>query len=470
MQTRNAFKLWRRKMNPDFLVDQGINDLLQGGDRDKAYTKKEVEALVARVQQLEDSVRQAEDDVAIVQQAQTSDWPSLLMHLRRHAGSLRRLLVEERRLRERGEELAAVLLAQSGLPFTTLTQAEVQLLSSGETPAPLEAAGGDFLPRPHPATRLTHAVRPPEASSSLVWGQNRSPHGKTAPTSHTGATLPQPVHGQVEGHPEGLGDRRPPLPGSSAAQQYLAAKARETLRAWRETEELRRRLDCSKHAWATAKDQHRVLKQRLVQERMASQRHAQQLLHMVSERDARLVFLQKELVELARAEVTDQEMEAGEGGHHKFRAIEVLQEHMLQMQREDVARATALLEVMHTLEIPNGTPKEEITGGLSGDMAHLRGQVVELQDQITEMEQQGSVQAVVEALELIDYLQGQVSGLEHRVVTMQGQHLRVFGTTTLEAPKGGTSTSQAAQRKTLGSRTGGNQQHPTSTSAGFVGV
>ena len=240
-------------------------------------------------------------------------------------------------------------------------------------------------------------------------------------------------------------------------QQYMAAKARETARAWREAQEWRRRLRASTHAWSTTVSVQGDLQRRLTEERSAARRHAEQLLRMVTERDGRLAALQHELTAIARMDLPLESNKRGSGYHggdlndnlsassraskRRQRAAETLRDHMVKMQSEDRARAAQLLDIMQGVAPEllgygggggGGVNKDKKlssvheTANAAGvvvvaserEVSKLRGRVAELQDQVTELEQQGGVRVVVETMELVE-------GLQEELAAMQDSHARL---------------------------------------------
>ena len=240
-------------------------------------------------------------------------------------------------------------------------------------------------------------------------------------------------------------------------QQYMAAKARETARAWREAQEWRRRLRASTHAWSETVSVQGDLQRRLTEERSAARRHAEQLLRMVTERDGRLAALQHELTAIARLDLPWESTKRGSGSGHghggdlndnlsassraskrRQRAAETLRDHMVKMQSEDRARAAQLLDIMQGVAPEllgygggGGVNKDKLlssvheTANAAGvvvaserEVSKLRGRVAELQDQVTELEQQGGVRVVVETMELVE-------GLQEELAALQDSHARL---------------------------------------------
>lgn len=66
------------------------------------------------------------------------------------------------------------------------------------------------------------------------------------------------------------------------------------------------------------------------------------------------------------------------------RVDQVLREHMLRMQREDVARAKGLLEAMALFDPDAPWEQQTSDKGLPHEVRQLQSRVLQLQDQVTE--------------------------------------------------------------------------------------
>ena len=243
-------------------------------------------------------------------------------------------------------------------------------------------------------------------------------------------------------------------------QQYMAAKARETARAWREAQEWRRRLRASTHAWSETVSVQGDLQRRLTEERSAARRPPEQQLRRVTERDGRLAALQHELTAIARMDLPLESNKRGSGSGHghggdlndnlsassraskrRQRAAETLRDHMVKMQSEDRARAAQLLDIMQGVAPEllgyggggggGGVNKDKLlssvhdTANAAGvvvaserEVSKLRGRVAELQDQVTELEQQGGRARGGETMELVE-------GLQEELAALQDSHARL---------------------------------------------
>mmetsp|Transcript_32802 Transcript_32802/g.75887 ORF Transcript_32802/g.75887 Transcript_32802/m.75887 type:complete len:493 (+) Transcript_32802:158-1636(+) len=237
---------------------------------------------------------------------------------------------------------------------------------------------------------------------------------------------------------------------STQLQQYMAAKGAETRRARREAEEWQRRAEASAHAWTRASKIHREMAGTLTRERSAAHRSLHQLVRMVSERDARLAQLQQQMASLmgpgggdddeeeggaasaggegatsvppaaSAASVAATDAQAARAKKRRRRAAEVVRNYLVGLKREDSFRAAELVETWRDLaERPTPPLQLDVVGaekGGEGDnaAAGLRRRIADLEDQIQEMEAQGGVRVVSEALDLVDSLQVELAEAEEK--------------------------------------------------------
>ena len=269
-----------------------------------------------------------------------------------------------------------------------------------------------------------------------------------APTDMGSALLMTPAAGAPASDAAGLATTT--AGSGTQLQQYMAAKGAETRRARREAEEWQRRAEASAHAWTRASKIHREMAGTLARERSAAHRSLHQLVRMVSERDARLAQLQQQMASLMgpgggeedeeEGGAASTEGEGGSGGtsgaapaaaaatvaqaarakKRRRRAAEVVRDYLVGLKREDSFRAAELVETWRDLaERPTPPLQLDAAGaekGGEGDsaVAGLRRRIADLEDQIQEMEAQGGVRVVSEALDLVDALQVELAEAEEK--------------------------------------------------------
>jgi len=250
------------------------------------------------------------------------------------------------------------------------------------------------------------------------------------------------------------------LPGSvrnnpkvKQVQAYIVAKARELASIRREAEEYKRRADASGRNWSTLAAERDELQKGLEEYKDSAVRQSAQLLDMVRERDARIMRLQGNLVALAGMKSENKGLSNGNNGElvgimkkgdsgdqppsqpktvkilsKRQQAAAFLAKEFSAMQSESTERAQNLVNQiieLREMKKAGGSGGNSIVaaGGsmqnmTQGDLVHkcsaLQSKVRRLEDELHEVEVQGSVRALVEAQELIEALQSELATTDRK--------------------------------------------------------
>jgi len=235
-------------------------------------------------------------------------------------------------------------------------------------------------------------------------------------------------------------------------QTYIVNKAREIASVRRECEEWRRRTEASSREWASICEERNALNVCLEDCKAGSVQQAAHLLDMVRERDQRIMKLQDCLVKLASMKDKKDSgvnTKGGTGnlkngmttatggkppvsgeskppfsGESKAKQVKILSRRQQaasfllsefnDMQAECANRTeqfvNQLIELRAVKQVPSKNHLGLPAGGNPGiQIGALNSKILQLEDQIHESQVQGGVAALIEAQELIEALQSELS-------------------------------------------------------------